>query len=114
MPQAGIGEASMAVRERRLSWRERGHVLGRTAMALCVGWGYLAVVVTLDIGGWGSWMQASLFGVMVKAQVVSVVGITFGAVGAHIGMSNVMAETLKARSAVLAERRAAMRQWRRP
>jgi hypothetical protein len=82
-------------------------------MALCVGWGYLAVVFALDVGGWGSWMEASPFGLMVKAQVISLFGITFGSVGAHIGMSNVMSETLKARSAVLAQRRAAMRQWHR-
>lgn len=101
----------MARKERKLTAREAAHVLGRIAMALCIGWGYLVVIMALDIGGWGTWMSASAFGLMVKAQVVAIIGVAFGAVGAHIGLSNVMGETVRAHSAALAERRAAMRRW---
>jgi hypothetical protein len=82
-------------------------------MALCIGWGYLALVLGFDIGGWGTWMHASPFGFMVKTQLIALMGIAYGAVGAHIGMSNVMASEVAAHRARLAERRAAMRRWQR-
>lgn len=103
----------MARRERRLSRRELGHVLGRAAMALCIGWGYLGVVLALDVGGWASWLRESPLGPMVRAWVAVLLGVAFGTVGAHVGLCNVRAETVRAASAVRAERRAAMRRWQR-
>lgn len=103
----------MARRERGLTWGERAHVVGRTALALCIGWGYLALVLAVDAGGWGTWMQASPFGLMVRAQIVALFGVTFGAVGAHIGYCNVMASEVAFQRAQVAQRRTAMRRWQR-
>lgn len=103
----------MARKGRRLSFRAKAHVAGRMAMALCIGWGYLALVLALDIAGWGSWMRESPMGLMVKAQLVSLLGVMFGAVGAHVGLSNVMGDEVAAHRAALARRRDAMRRWQR-
>lgn len=80
-------------------------------MALCIGWGYLALVMWLDIGGWGSWLSGPPVGRVVGLQMVALLGVAFGAVGAHVGVTNVMGETVRAGRAVQAERRAAMRRW---
>jgi hypothetical protein len=106
-------ETSMGYERRGLSLKARAHVAGRIAMALCIGWGYLALVLGLDIGGWGTWMHVSPVGSMVRVQLVAVLGVTFGAVGAHVGLSNVMGAQVAEHRERLAERRAAMRRWQR-
>ena len=103
----------MAQRPQTLSLSDTAHVAGRVAMALCIGWGYLALVIALDVGGWGTWLRQSPFGPMARAQLVSIMGVAFGAVGGHVGLSNVRGPALAAHRARLAERRAAMRRWQR-
>ena len=103
----------MADKTRGLTLKAKAHVAGRMAMALCIGWGYLALVLALDIGGWGTWMQVSPVGVVVKTQLVAVIGVAFGAVGAHVGLTNVMGPQMALQRARAAERRAALRRWQR-
>lgn len=97
----------------RLTRNEIAHVIGRMVLAVLIGWGYLASVIALDIGGWGTWLERSQFGPLVRAQLVAVIAVSYGAVGAHVGVCNVMASTVRLQRAKLAERRAALRQWKR-
>ena len=82
---------------RALSRRELGHILGRLAMAVGIGWTYLAIAYLSDFGGWGSWMDESRFGPVVKAELLLVFAVAFGCTGAHVGRDNVMLARVRAR-----------------
>jgi hypothetical protein len=103
----------MAQKSQKLTLAEMGHVLGRMVLALLIGWGYLAAIIMLDFGGWGTWLHNSKFGPLIEAQLVAVMGVAYGAVGAHIGICNVMEHSVRHQRAKLAERREAMRRWKR-
>ena len=103
----------MAQQTHKLTLADIGHILNRTALALLIGWGYLAAVIMLDVGGWGTWLYTSKFGLLIEAQLIAVMGVAFGAVGAHIGLCNVMQHSVRHQRAKLAERREAMRRWER-
>lgn len=101
----------MAEKTRPLTLREIAHVVCRGAMAVGIGWSYLWVVSLLDIGGWATWIRVSAWGPVVKAELLALVTVAFGAVGLHVGMTNVMGDRVRMQRARLRERRAAMRRW---
>ena len=103
----------MAQKTHKLTLAEIGHILSRMVLALLIGWGYLGAVILLDIGGWGTWLLTSKFGPLIEAQLIAVIGVAYGAVGAHIGLCNVMQHSVRHQRAKLAERREAMRRWER-
>lgn len=101
----------MAEESRRLSLREIGHVIGRCLAAVGIGWAYLGLVSVVDFGGWASWIRTAPIGALVRAELLALVTVVFGAVGLHIGLSNVMGDRLRVQRARLSQRRAAMRRW---
>ena len=103
----------MAQKARKLTPAEMLHVAGRMVTAAMIGWSYLALVIVLDVGGWGSFLETHIWGPVLKAQLVAVFGIAYGAVGAHIGLSNVTAAAVRTQRAEIAERRRALRRWER-
>jgi hypothetical protein len=108
-----IAGGSMAQDTHKLTFADIGHILNRMVLALLIGWGYLAAVIVLDVGGWGTWLHTSKFGPLIEAQLIAVMGVAFGAVGAHIGLCNVMQHSVRRQRAKIAERREAMRRWER-
>jgi hypothetical protein len=105
--------AGMARKERKLTSAELAHIAGRMVAAAVIGWSYLALVIMVDFGGWGSWLRSTLWGPVLKAELFAVFGVAFGAVGAHIGYCNVMGSAVRTQRAKIAERRDAMRRWER-
>jgi hypothetical protein len=103
----------MAQRDRRLNGPELAHIMGRTVMGVGIGWGYLALVLTLDIGGWASWLASVPWGRVLEAQIFAVFAIAYGAVAAHVGYTNVMGAAVEAQRAEVAARREALRRWER-
>lgn len=92
-----------------LSINDRLHILGRAAMALAVGWGYLLLILALDIGGLRSWASVSPIGMMAVTQLLGITGVAFGIVGAHIGWTNVAGEAARRHMAAAAARRGTAR-----
>lgn len=92
-----------------LSISDRLHILGRALMALAVGWGYLLMILALDIGGLRGWAASSPIGMMAATQLWGITGVAFGIVGAHIGWTNVAGEAARRHMAAAASRRGAAR-----
>lgn len=103
----------MAQETHKLTLAEIGHILSRMMLALLIGWGYLAAVIVADVGGWGTWLYTSKFGPLIEAQLIAVMGVAYGAVGAHIGLCNVTQHSVRLQRAKIAQRRDAMRRWER-
>lgn len=101
----------MAEKARRLTLREVGHVIGRGIVAVGIGWAYLGLVAVVDFGGWASWVRTAPLGPLVRAELLALVTVVFGAVGLHVGMTNVMGDRVRLQRARLMQRRAAMRRW---
>jgi hypothetical protein len=92
-----------------LTTNDRLHILGRAAMALAVGWGYLLLIFAFDVAGLRSWAWASPIGAMATTQLFGITGVAFGAVGAHVGWTNVGGEAARRRIAAAAARRGSAR-----
>ncbi|TVQ56937.1 MAG: hypothetical protein EA355_05670 [Rhodobacteraceae bacterium] len=103
----------MTQTRRPLSLSDLAHIVGRAAIALGIGWGYLAFVFALDLGGVASLAAESRHGAVVLMQVAALVGVAFLCTGAHIGYVNVRGEHAREAQRVVAMRRAEMRAWRR-
>lgn len=97
---------------RRLSLADLTHIAGRGAMALGVGWGYLALVLAFDLGGLASWAASSRYGPMALMQLAAVMGVAFFCTGARIGYENLRGETVRLARREIALRRAEARDWR--
>lgn len=102
----------MTERPTRRRLRAITHIIGRAAMAVAIGWGYLGVVFALDLAGLASWTAASPFGPLVVAQLFGLFAIMFGATGARIGYLNMVGEDrAKAMDMEARRRREEMRSW---
>jgi hypothetical protein len=74
---------------RRIDGKAAAHIVGRTAMALTIGWGYLALVLMFDVAGIASWARHAPWATVVIIELFVIVGVMFGTTGARIGYRNV-------------------------
>jgi hypothetical protein len=72
----------------RLKSQECLYIAARAAMAVGIGWSYLAVAITLNLGGLARILRDEPWGPVLVAEIFVVVGVMFGVTGARIGAEN--------------------------